>query len=244
MSNVVSVIKKLREVLNTDIPRSEFTYSFLEHLWRASLFCRAMKQDSVQIIKHGLRAPRFCERVFVDIRKVNFWLPPAGEWWRESGLVLGGDWEQGIEPLDTNRTLTYTKLHWQQGISWLDIREKLLMEGSSGISEFAVLEYLGSSSESKRKVAAERLASYENLYTDVSVSREFKSRSELPVPHFREHGGILVHFDSKGQLIFGARGNHRFAIAKILELPVVPVMVGLIHPNVKDSWRDSTVWSQ
>ena len=237
------VLKKLREVVNTDVPRSQFTYPILEKVWKLSLLRRAVVQDVAQSIKYGFNSPKLCERVYVDIRKVNLWLPPNGEWWRESGRVLGGDWEDGVESLETNRTLTYSKMHWQEGQDWMNIRETLIKKGSSGVAEFAVLESLGSSSETKRNVAKARLASYEKLYLELAATKNFKSRSELPVPHFREHGGILIHFDSKGRLIFGARGNHRFAIAKILDLARVPVMVGLVHPDIKSVWRDLTVTS-
>ena len=237
------VLKKLREVVNTDVPRSQFTYPILEKVWKLSLLRRAVVQDVAQSIKYGFNSPKLCERVYVDIRKVNLWLPPNGEWWRESGRVLGGDWEDGVESLETNRTLTYSKMHWQEGQDWMNIRETLIKKGSSGAAEFAVLESLDSSSETKRNVAKARLASYEKLYLELAATKNFRSRSELPVPHFREHGGILIHFDSKGRLIFGARGNHRFAIAKILDLARVPVMVGLVHPDIKSVWRDLTVTS-
>ena len=232
------VLKKLREVVNTDVPRSQFTYPILEKVWKMSMVRRAAVQDLTQIFKYGIKTLKLCERVYVDIRKVNLWLPPNGDWWRESGRVLGGDWENGIESLETNRTLTYSKMHWQEGQDWLSIRETLLKEGSAGVAEFAVLESLGSSSETKRSVAKARLESYEKLYLELAANKKFKSRAELPVPHFREHGGILIHFDSKGRLIFGARGNHRFAIAKLLDLDRVPVMVGLVHPDIESNWRD------
>ncbi|MDP4850952.1 MAG: hypothetical protein NWR40_04410 [Ilumatobacteraceae bacterium] len=237
------VLKKLREVVNTDVPRSQFTYPILEKVWKMSMVRRAAVQDLTQLVKYGIKTPKLCERVYVDIRKVNLWLPPNGDWWRESGRVLGGDWENGIESLETNRTLTYSKMHWQEGQDWLSIRETLLKEGSAGVAEFAVLESLGSSSETKRSVAKARLESYEKLYLELAANKKFKSRAELPVPHFREHGGILIHFDSKGRLIFGARGNHRFAIAKLLDLDRVPVMVGLVHPDIESNWRDLTVTS-
>ena len=237
------VLKKLREVVNTDVPRSQFTYPILEKVWKMSMVRRAAVQDLRQLVKYGIKTPKLCERVYVDIRKVNLWLPPNGDWWRESGRVLGGDWENGIESLETNRTLTYSKMHWQEGQDWLSIRETLLKEGSVGVAEFAVLESLGSSSETKRSVAKARLESYEKLYLELAATKKFKSRAELPVPHFREHGGILIHFDSKGRLIFGARGNHRFAIAKLLDLDRVPVMVGLVHPDIESNWRDLTVTS-
>lgn len=235
------VLKKLREVVDTDVPRSEFTFPILEKIWKVSLCRRAIAQDLAQLFKYGLNAPRLCERVYVDIRKVNLWLPPNGDWWRESGRVVGGNWEDGVETLKSNRTFTYAKMHWREGHDWADIREILLKERSAGISEFAVLEMLGGSSETKRNNAKARLASYEKLYSELAVTKTLKARSELPVPHFREHGGILIHFDSKGQLIFGARGNHRFAIAKLLDLSRVPVMVGLVHTKIKNSWRDLTV---
>ena len=235
------ILKKLRELINTDVPRAQFSSPILERVWKISLFRRAAVQDFTQLIKHGLNAPKLCERVYVDIRNVNLWLPPNGDWWRESGRVLGGDWENGIESLETNRTLAYSRMHWHEGQDWLSIRETLLKEGSAGVAEFAVLESLGGTSETKRNAAKSRLGSYEKLYLELAATKKLKSRSELPVPHFREHGGILIHFDSKGRLIFGARGNHRFAIAKLLDLSAVPVMVGLVHPKIEDSWRDLTI---
>jgi len=235
------VLKKLRQAIDTNVPRSQFTYPILEKVWKMSMVRRATVQDLTQLIKYGTKTPKLCERVYVDIRKVNLWLPPNGVWWRESGRVRGGDWEDGIESLETNRTLTYSKMHWQEGQDWVNIRETLLKEGSTGVAEFAVLESLGSSSETKRSLAKARLESYEKLYLELAATKKFKPRSELLVPHFREHGGILIHFDSKGRLIFGARGNHRFAIAKILDLDQVPVMVGLVHPAIERNWRDLIV---
>ena len=131
------VLKKLREVVNTDVPRSQFTYPILEKVWKMSMVRRAAVQDLRQLVKYGIKTPKLCERVYVDIRKVNLWLPPNGDWWRESGRVLGGDWEDGIESLETNRTLTYSKMHWQEGQNWVNIRETLLKEGSAGVAEFA-----------------------------------------------------------------------------------------------------------
>jgi len=241
VAEAASLWGKLREVADTDVPRSNFRFKFLERLWQSSLCLRAAKQDLAQIARFGWSSPKFCELVFVDIRKVEHWLPPVGDWWSESGRVLAGDWDKKIQQIETNVTLRYSRMHWEQGIPWTEIRANLLREGNAGIAEFAVLEDLEGRGENKRRVALARLNNYQKLYEDVSVTRKLLPRALLDVPHFREHGGILVHFGPNGELIFGARGNHRFAIAKVLELHEVPVMVGLVHPSIVKSWRDLIV---
>ena len=45
---------------------------------------------------------------------------------------------------------------------------------------------------------------------------------------FREEGGVLIHVGPEGELFFGGLGAHRFAIARILKLPL-PAMIGCVH---------------
>lgn len=41
--------------------------------------------------------------------------------------------------------------------------------------------------------------------------------------------GIIIHFDSNATPIFGGGGFHRLSIAKILDIPQIPVEIGLVH---------------
>lgn len=45
-----------------------------------------------------------------------------------------------------------------------------------------------------------------------------------------KHGdGIIIHFDKNGVPLFGGGGFHRLSIAKILNIPIIPAEIGLVH---------------
>jgi hypothetical protein len=42
---------------------------------------------------------------------------------------------------------------------------------------------------------------------------------------------VLVHIGDRGQPIFGHRGGHRFVMALLLNLAVIPAQLGVVHPG-------------
>jgi len=51
---------------------------------------------------------------------------------------------------------------------------------------------------------------------------------ELDPSNFREKGGILVRIGKNGKQVFGGSGFHRLAIAKVVELDLIPAYIGIV----------------
>ena len=63
----------------------------------------------------------------------------------------------------------------------------------------------------------------------------FLNREELPENFRREHGGILLHVARDGTLLRSGGAGHRFAIARLLNLPEIPAQIGAIHREAVDN---------
>ena len=75
-----------------------------------------------------------------------------------------------------------------------------------------------------------RYEELDNIYYQIKKEGRLKSQSELFEGNFREKGGVLIHIGPNGEPYFGLKGNHRFAIAYILNIPI-PAQIGLVHKS-------------
>ena len=72
---------------------------------------------------------------------------------------------------------------------------------------------------------------FDAIYEQVKEEKRLRTISELESNYFREEGGILIHIGPKGELVFSETGSHRLAFALILEIPMIPVQIGVVHKN-------------
>ncbi|TNF22447.1 MAG: hypothetical protein EP318_03875 [Rhodobacteraceae bacterium] len=140
----------------------------------------------------------------------------------QSGLVRGGDWDLSVLPtIDTDK-YHVCRAHFVEGVPWEDtgiFDRHLKLIARYGVSDGCrTLEDL-----------ERRYAGVDALFEETRRSGRLRPRSELPGYFRREHGGIFVHIDRDGRAIRRGGGEHRFAIARILDLPEVPVQPGVIH---------------
>ena len=63
-------------------------------------------------------------------------------------------------------------------------------------------------------------------------------------PDFRERGGIDISIGRTGELFKSGGGGHRLAIAKSLNLPVIPVSLNAVHPDAITSGKWDSVLKQ
>ncbi len=139
-----------------------------------------------------------------------------------SGLVRGGDWDLSVKPLADSDKYKACHAHFVEGLPWAE----------TGIYErhLKIIAKQGVSDGCRTLADLERrYAGVDRLYEEVSQNRRLRPRSEVPGYFRREHGGIFVHIDRHGRGLRRGGGEHRYAIARILELPEIPVQPGVIH---------------
>lgn len=141
---------------------------------------------------------------------------------RHSGLVRGGDWDLSTRPLKESFKHLACRLHFVDGLPWEEtgVYERHLRN----IEKHGQSDGCRTLEDLKR-----RYAGVDRLYDEVSQSRRLRPRSEVPGYFRREHGGIFVHIDRNGRALRRGGGEHRYAIARILDLPEIPVQPGVIH---------------
>jgi hypothetical protein len=236
-----SLLARLRDALDIDVPRGDAPRRAVALLWGASVRCRAMRQDAAQVARFGRGAPRLFESVVVDPRSISTWISLGEPLWRGSGLVEGGAWDEARLPIETNSTMRYARLRFVDRMSWTDICDHLVTPGVAVPPELMAVARLADPRLPVREAALRRLEWFDELFREVERTRRLQPRSAVAGWRYREHGGICVHVGRAGRPIFGARGNHRFAIARILELERIPAMIGLVHRDVVANWRAATL---
>ena len=83
----------------------------------------------------------------------------------------------------------------------------------------------------------ERYHKLDLLYEETARIGRLKMQSELNFLNISECGGITLHIDIDGELVFSKICQHRMAIAFALELPEVPFALGAVYSQVAKSFE-------
>ncbi|MBE9639703.1 hypothetical protein [Salipiger mangrovisoli] len=186
---------------------------------------RKVVRDFWNRLRYGAGAPLSDELIRVDARDVNYTYAGKPKLRRQqSGMILGGDWDLPRQSVEDSRKLLSCRLHFEGGTPWRDtpLFQKLLTEIAAG------------KTPDDCATEEELVARYQRLDAVFEETRRrgrLLSRAELPGYFRREHGGILLHVGRDGTLLRAGGGAHRFAIARILNLPKVPAQLGVVHPQ-------------
>jgi len=135
---------------------------------------------------------------------------------KASGCVV--DWKKikGEKPLMEEFRVQYCFKHWKEGMEW---------------DEIGVYDYMSNTKMygnwPREKITA-RFKMLDKAYEEAKKTGRLKTRNELQPSNFREKDGILVHIGKNGKPIFGGNGFHRLAIAKVLELDLIPACIGIV----------------
>lgn len=176
----------------------------------------------------GRDAPKSDECIYVDPRRVRQAYHATGDRTaprfrrKHSGLVLGGNWDQSVQPWGTGIKERACELHFRDGVSWQD----------TGVIDhlLADIERKGSSDGCHSlEELQDRYRALDRLYEEIRRIGRLKPRSELENHFRREHGGIYIHIGRDGTPIKAGGGIHRLIISRILGLKKIPVQLGVIH---------------
>ena len=207
---------------------------------RPRLALRAVREDLARWREHGVRAPRWGQRVWVDplhVQYVYSTFKPT----QHSGAVIAGDWDRTRRPVDANPIAAAAIRHFVHGETWEE-------SGALAI-HLERLETLGATGRDVDGCFTpddvhERLRRLDALYEQVRKERRLRLRRECSDHTIREHGGVYVHIARDGRPVFGSRGVHRLVIAQAVGLPRIPAHLGVLHPDALASWREVYVRGQ
>jgi hypothetical protein len=192
-----------------------------------------MSRDAANFVNYGRCAPRYAELQHMALPSCSFAL------WKEiprdaTGSVLAGDWDAALRPVEEVPKVAWCLAHWRDGLPWhatgafeammVKIQERGVADGCRTFAD-VVHRY-------------ERL---DDLFENVRKEGRLRTRREVDRNGFRESGGIYVHVARSGAPIFGGGGCHRLGLALVLQLPAVPVQIGVVHRMAVRSWRDGFV---
>lgn len=187
---------------------------------RARLLAAA--RDRANRRRHGPLAPRFGERLWVDPMAIEQFVV-AGSSLSDSGRVAFDDFGAGrAEPIEDDPILQAAIARWDQGLPWEETGEIERMERA--IRRKGPIK----GCRTRADILA-RCARLDEIFATVQREGRLRTQGEVEPGVFREVGGIGVHLGPGGVPIRAANGRHRFAMARILRLPTMPVRVGLVH---------------
>jgi hypothetical protein len=158
--------------------------------------------------------------IWIDTKDVTVKLRPGvGRGWIP-GTIEDGDWDHRVLQLSTSPPIKYVGMveHFKDGLPWAETSlfkrkyESLLRERG---------DVLGFTS-------MEDLARYYESRID-PLFNKIRERGFMVPSVLRRVSAICIMIGRDGQLIAGDGGNHRFAIAKILELDSIPVRIAARH---------------
>ncbi|MGH1414021.1 MAG: hypothetical protein ACRBB0_11025 [Pelagimonas sp.] len=190
---------------------------------------RKFLRDIWLSLRYGHATPLSDAPIFVPPRDVTHQLKtrPGSTWFRRqySGYVRRGDWDlhRGQEVTDSPKFVS-CRMRWIDGAAWSQtpIFKRLLAEIDSGQRPDGC---------ANRADLERRYAALDRLFEATQAKGRLLLRSELPERFRREHGGILIHVTRDGSCLRSGGGAHRFALAKILDLPEMPAQIGVVHPD-------------
>jgi hypothetical protein len=190
---------------------------------------KALYKDSCNVIRYGASAPMFAERIWIDHRNCNLALHKITA---PCGKELGGRTHSGkiIDfPWPTDKIVSLNELpkfkacmdHWVNNMPW---------------EQTGICDYMLKLIEERGKVdgcidlndVIRRYDELDKVFEQVKKDRRIKTKKEINPYNFREKGGILINIGPEGDLFLEGGGVHRFAIAKILEIPF-PAQIGCVH---------------
>lgn len=143
---------------------------------------------------------------------------------QESGRVVDGDWDLQRYSLENHLKLESTRMRFVDGVPW---EQTPLYDGVMR----AISEGRAPDGCSTREEILARYAALDRVFEDTQRLGRLLTRAEMPEYFRREHGGILIHLGRDGTFLRASGGMHRFAIAKVLDLPEIPAQLGVVHPQ-------------
>ena len=176
--------------------------------------------------KYGPNAPRYFEKIWVSPSIVSNAL--IGSSLVISGRVIEKNWPpedtKQVIPLLELKKIKYSIKRWRESVDWDNTgAHELLL---SAIDKKGLYDGCNDEIEVRK-----RFNNLDFIFKQVKKEHRLRSSQELYLGAFREEWGILVHLGPDKELYIGGGGVHRFAIAYVLGLPIIPSKIGYVHKN-------------
>ena len=177
-------------------------------------------------LQYGPDAPRPQTRLRIAPNQiVDRYLPGAnngvtiGHW--RTGAIEPGDWDCARRPFNKSLKFKACRANFFKGVPWEETRA--IPYGLKKIAEQGKYDNC--------RTLEDLLARYNNLH-DLWIKTQ--ALGHLP-PHLDQYAsartGVLAHVDRNGALLFGNKGFHRLAIAKLTRIDHIWVVLGVVHPE-------------
>ena len=179
-----------------------------------------LARDAYNLVHYGNMAPRFAERIFVDPKSCEYAIRLGSQVFSSGRVLRESIVFEKKNILRDEPLISGCLAHWINGQDWDSTG--LLQRLTKQVKEVGVVD--GCRSE---KDVIERYERLDHLFDQ--VKKEGRLQSKLELGGYREMGGVLIHIGPDGEFYFGGNGNHRLAIALVLELDEIPAQLGSIH---------------
>ncbi len=175
-----------------------------------------------------------------------------------SGRIVGGDWDKHTYFIESSEHFKACYNHWVKGIPWEDTplpeillqaiytgKEKFgFIDAGDVIDRFKKLDQLFEQAKYEKKLrSSEELSIRERLYflpqiqfsdaRNCNINKSIFTRQFLGnlVCLLFANNELQINIDRDGNPVHIGNGRHRLAMAKILDLPLIPVKLGAVHPE-------------
>jgi hypothetical protein len=177
-------------------------------------------RDLTNYLRYGAGAPRYAELIWVRPGDIHHALVGPSNYVKCSGKVIDIEEHLRLTDLEGTPRMQSSRAHWVDGVPWQETRDYAVMLDAIRAGR----DWAGCRTEED---LMRRYRKLDEIFEATRSSGRLKTRKELEPGAFREEGGILVCIGRKGEpLLYD--GFHRLAIARILDLPIVPAQLGYV----------------
>jgi hypothetical protein len=135
--------------------------------------------------------------------------------------ILAGDWDLDRVPLTASVKYQSIVKHFKDGVAWEDTA--LFDDYAARFGRGEIVRGASSLERLKRQYETRVEAVFKDLgTTGFRIARDLLGRP-TNLPH--------VHIGRDGEILYGTKGNHRLAMAKLLSLSVIPCHVRARHAD-------------
>lgn len=183
---------------------------------------RALYQDTLNLAVYGRLAPRYAERIWVDVDPS---IRSIGKGKKFRGRVIH-EWPprgaQNVQPIMDLLPIQSCIEHWENNVRWedtpvFDVLKRTLTERGSVDGCKSVDDLV------------RRYRRLDAIFSQVKIEKRIRSKAEMPGRNFRELGGICFHIGPQGEPFFGRLGQHRLAMALIAGISRIPAELGGVY---------------
>jgi hypothetical protein len=177
-------------------------------------------RDLTNRLRYGAGAPKYAELIWVQPGDIRHALVGHSNYVKCSGKVIDIEAHFRVTDLDGTPRMQSSHAHWVDGVPWHETRDHTVMREAIRAGR----DWAGCRTEEDLD---RRYRKLDEIFEATRSSGRLKTRKELDPGAFREEGGILICIGRNGEpLLYD--GFHRLAIARILDLPIIPAQLGYV----------------